>query len=60
MKKDDIEYIPELISDFHNSHSESKFIEKQMYCREIWLKYLSKKGFYNQFYNNLKNECFNV
>jgi len=51
-----IKNISEIILDFHNSHTKNQFIDKQIYCREIWLKYLSKKGFYNEFYNILKHK----
>ena len=39
---------------FSGSLSEKTFIEKQVYCREVWVKYLSKDGFSEQFYNYLK------
>ena len=50
----DITYLSDIILDYHNSLSEKRFIEKQVYCREIWVKYLSKDGFSEQFYNYLK------
>lgn len=53
IEESDVKYIPEIILDFHNSHTESQMIDKQVHCREIWLKYLSKKGFYNHFYKFL-------
>ncbi len=53
IKENEVEHIPEMVLDHYNSHSENQFIEKQYYCREIWKKYLSKKGFLNQFYKVL-------
>ena len=53
IEESDIRYISEFIVDFHNSHTDSQMIDKQIYCREIWLKYLSKEGFYNHFYKFL-------
>jgi len=50
----DLKYIPKLILDFHHSHTNKQFIEKQIYCREIWLKNLSNKGFYKNLYKHLK------
>ena len=55
VKESDLRYIPELIVDFHNSHNKNQFIQKQIYCREIWVKYLSKKGFYKLFFEKLKS-----
>ena len=55
--EDEVGNIPEIVFDHYNSQSDNQFIEKQYYCREIWEKYLSKKGFYNQLYRkiNLSN-----
>ena len=51
---ENLENICEIIIDYHNSISEKKFIEKQLYCREVWVKYLSKEVFFGeQFYNYL-------
>lgn len=47
----EIPYIIEKIHDAHHSMTKNQFIEKQIYCRELWLKYLSKEGFYTQFHN---------
>ena len=56
---DELSRIGDIIIDFHQSMTNNQFIEKQVYCRELWIKYFSKEGFYNQFYNylntNLKN-----
>jgi len=49
----DIQYMPELILDFHNSMTNDQFIEKQKYCREIWVKYLSKEGFCHQLHDGI-------
>ena len=48
VNENDVDNIPEIVLDHYNSQSDNQFIEKQYYCREIWEKYLSKKGFYNQ------------
>ncbi len=54
VKENEVNNISEIVLDHYNSHSCSQFIEKQYYCRAIWLKYLSKKGFFNHFYDILK------
>ena len=41
----DINYLSDIILDYHNSLSRKRFIDQQIYCREIWNKYLSKRGF---------------
>ena len=51
---DQLSKIGDIIIDFHHSMTNNQFIEKQVYCRELWIKYFSKEGFYNQFYNHLK------
>lgn len=51
--------IGDIILEFHHSMSPSQFIEKQVYCRELWLKYFSKEGFYNQFHSYLKQSYMN-
>lgn len=47
--------IGDIVMDFHHSMNNKQFIEKQFYCRELWLKYLSKEGFYNQFQKYIKH-----
>lgn len=37
--------IAEALLDFHKSLTPDEFKERQHYCREIWLKYLSKEGY---------------
>ena len=53
MKKYESEYMVEKIIDYHNSMTNDQFIEKQYYCREIWLKYLSKEGFIKHFHDSI-------
>ena len=48
--------IGDIIMTFHHSMTKNKFIEKQVYCRELWLKYFSKQGFYSQFQIYLKDK----
>ena len=48
--------IGEIVIDFHHSMTNNQFIEKQVYCRELWVNYLSKEGFYNYFQMYLKIE----
>lgn len=47
--------IAEALIDFHNAISPKEFEERQRYCREIWLKYLSKEGFENFLVKDLKS-----
>ena len=51
---EDLDNICEIIIDYHDSISEKRFREKQVYCREIWIKYLSKEGFSAQLYRYMK------
>jgi hypothetical protein len=55
VKEYEIDNIPKIVLDHYNSHSNQQFIEKQLYCREIWLKYLSERGFIDQFFKYIKN-----
>jgi hypothetical protein len=41
---------------FHRSLSDAEFKERQRYCREIWVKYLSKKGFETELSRTLKDK----
>ena len=47
--------IGDIVMDFHHSMNDNQFIERQVYCRELWIKYLSKEGFYNQFQKYIKH-----
>jgi len=51
---DQISHISEIILESHQSMTQSQFSEKQVYCRELWLKYFSNEGFYNQFHAYLQ------
>ena len=44
----DLDRIGEKIIDFHSSITNKEFKERQSYAREVWEKYLSKKGFTEQ------------
>ena len=59
IEENDFAHFEERIIDEHNSMSESQFVERQNYCREIWVKFLSKEGFNYQFYEELKLNFFN-
>ena len=48
--EEDEENLPELILEAHNKIGNSEFRERQVYCRELWLNYLSYQGFYSQFH----------
>ena len=50
-------YMIEKIYDYHHSMTNNQFIEKQYYCREIWSKYLSKKGFIKNIHDKIKNSA---
>ena len=56
VKEKEIKYLPELILNFHNSHTKEQFIEKQMFCREIWVKNLSKVSFYKNLYREIESK----
>ncbi len=45
VEEDDIDKIGQIVSDFHSSISNDEFIERQIQCRKIWEKFLSKEGF---------------
>ena len=49
----EVGYLSEKIIDFHQSMTDKQFIEKQHWCREIWVKYLSKEGFCHQFHDDI-------
>jgi len=52
----ELKRIGEIVIDYHHSMTNNQFVEKQVYCRELWIKYLSKEGFYNHFQMYLKNQ----
>ena len=52
----ELKRIGEIVIDYHHSMTNNQFVEKQVYCRELWVKYLSKEGFYNHFQMYLNNE----
>lgn len=45
IEESDENRIAEALLDFHQSLTPDEFKERQHYCREIWLRYLSKEGF---------------
>ena len=45
VEEGDINKIGQIVLDFHSSMSNDEFIERQIKCREIWEKFLSKEGF---------------
>ena len=49
----EIDHLGEKITDYHHSMNGTQFREKQAQCRKIWEKYLSKKGFYLNFKNQI-------
>ncbi len=52
----DINYLSDIILDYHSSLSEKRFIDQQIYCREIWNKYLSKRGFCEHLNKSIRNQ----
>ena len=48
VEEGDINKIGQIILDFHSSMSNDEFNERQIKCREIWEKFLSKEGFAKQ------------
>ena len=59
VEENELPRMSEIILDVHHSMTPNQFIEKQIYCRELWLKYFSKEGFYNQFHSHLKDNYLN-
>lgn len=55
IEESELSQISEKILDYHYSLTESDFKEKQVYCRELWVKYCSKEGFYKKFYQFLNS-----
>ena len=53
VEEHNVKYIGDAVLDFHHSITASDFIDRQYYCREIWEKYLSTKGFYFNFKNKI-------
>ena len=56
IEESELNSIGDIILNFHNSMTTSQFIEKQAYCRELWLQYFSNEGFYHQFHSYLKKK----
>lgn len=50
-----IHNISEFIMDFHESMSDSDFIDKQIACRKLYEEYLSPRGFFRNFYRHFVN-----
>ena len=55
IEEKDVDNINDIVLEYHNSLSNKEFIERQAYCREIWLKYCSTKGQYKQIVSLLRN-----
>lgn len=53
----DIIKLPEILKRFHNSISNDEFQKRQIRSREVWLKWLSPKGFYAQIENIAMRHC---
>jgi hypothetical protein len=49
----EMDHLGEKITDYHHSMNGTQFREKQVQCRQIWEQYLSKKGFYLNFKNQI-------
>ena len=49
----EIDHLGEKITDYHHSMNGTQFREKQAQCRQIWEIYLSRKGFYSNFKNQI-------
>ena len=43
--KDLDNYLSDIILEYHNALSEKRFIDQQIYCREIWIKLSLKRRF---------------
>ena len=54
IEENEVDHMVEKIYDYHQSMTNHQFIEKQQYCRELWVKYLSKVGFIKHFHDSIK------
>ena len=54
----DINYLSDIILEHHNALSEKRFQDQQIYCREIWNKYLSKEGFCEHLTRFINNQIY--
>ena len=43
-----LQYLPEIVMDFHQSLHEDDFRQKQLDCRKVWETYFTPEGFYRQ------------
>ena len=60
VEEKNIKHIGDAILDFHHSITASEFIDRQHYCREIWLKYCDNEGFYSEFHSYLYNNLIDL
>ena len=55
VEEHNLKYIGDAVLDFHHSITSGEFIERQHYCREIWVKYCDNEGYYTEFQSYLRN-----
>lgn len=58
IEQHEIPHIAEKVIDFHESITESEFIERQKACRELWVNRLSRNGFFSHFHEHLSTNNF--
>lgn len=54
VEKSNINYIAEILLEFHNSLSPQQFIEKQDMARDLWDKWISPCGFFSNLHRHLE------
>jgi hypothetical protein len=52
IEPDEIPYIAEKVVDFHNNLSNKDFRDLQVECRNLWVNWLSRQGFYRNFHRH--------
>lgn len=55
IEEDDLPYIGERISEFHNQLTPQQFQDLQIECRKLWVEWLSPQGFLRNFYRHFES-----
>jgi|SRR5579884_1350605 len=54
VEEDEINRLPEIISEFHRSHTPEDFLRLQRSCRKLWEDWLSPNGYFKNFYRHFR------
>lgn len=57
VNQNELDFIGEIILDYHSSLSESDFFEMQIRSRKVWEEFFTKEGFYRNLARELKDYC---